>query len=42
MRTRTKLAAILVALLVLVTTLRSTSGDLPGDENETTADSTTA
>ncbi|SEM03321.1 hypothetical protein [Haloferax larsenii] len=44
MRTKTKLAAILVALLVVVTTLRSTgSSSLPGeDEDEAIASSTSA
>ncbi|WP_277813238.1 hypothetical protein [Haloferax sp. ATB1] len=39
MRTKTKLLAALVALFVLVTTLRSDGDVSPADEDETTADS---
>lgn len=42
MRTRTKFAAVLVALFVLVTTFRTVSGGPVSDEDETTADETSA
>lgn len=42
MRTKTKLAAILVALFVLVTKLRSSGSTSASDENETTPKTTLA